>query len=146
MGFAESVAILSVSCLLLGIAIGFFARDFWNKYCTKVEKDTEWANVAVVVYDNNPEGKDVVTESNEVVANIKYVAPKVEEPKEEAPKTEEPKVETPKEEPKVEVPKKEEVLSPKMGDSNNIFVLVVMAVASLAVGTGILLKKKEEEV
>ena len=31
-----------------------------------VQKDTQWKNIATFVYENNPEGEDKITESNEV--------------------------------------------------------------------------------
>lgn len=41
MSLAEAVAALAVSCFLLGFVVGFFARDFWNTYCSSIEEDTD---------------------------------------------------------------------------------------------------------
>ena len=41
MSFTEAVAALAVSCFLLGLVVGFFARSFWDKYCSYVEENTD---------------------------------------------------------------------------------------------------------
>ena len=41
MSFAESVALLSVACFLLGFIVGFCAKDFYNKYCCYIEEGTD---------------------------------------------------------------------------------------------------------
>lgn len=44
MGFTEAVASLAVSCFLLGLVVGFFARYFWNTYCNTIEEGTDGFN------------------------------------------------------------------------------------------------------
>lgn len=41
MKFIELVIALAISCFLLGLVIGFFAKNFWDKYCSIIEEGTE---------------------------------------------------------------------------------------------------------
>ena len=41
MNFTEIIASFGVSCFLLGLVIGFFAKYFWDAYCNTIENGTE---------------------------------------------------------------------------------------------------------
>lgn len=41
MDLMQAAAALAVSCFLLGLVVGFFARRFWDAYCTSIEDDAD---------------------------------------------------------------------------------------------------------